>query len=100
MSTRFFYRYRHTFSYGVDPWHYRDALGLEDSEVFLAEQAEELAQQYNWSDKFRGTEVELVERPPTEWLHAEADKSEDQIEYHTERQKELLALAETAEDDS
>jgi len=75
-----FYRYRQNFSSGKGPWEYR-IYGLvgDDRKIGqdeLDEMAEELHREYDWSDKYRGCDIEEVQDPPEDWLRRELESCE------------------------
>jgi len=82
-----FYRWRRIWAWGNDDWEYEDMILSDQSEweIFAEEEAQEKAEEYNWSDKFRGVEMEQVERPPEKWLRRQVERSERLVGYYTER---------------
>lgn len=56
-----FFKFRQKFAYGAEKWDYCEHY----SETELAE---ELNSKYDWSDKYRGCDIEQIESPPKEWL--------------------------------
>jgi hypothetical protein len=64
-------KYRFNFAYGSSEWHYREeALAhLVKSKRFVRENClAHLEDEYNYSDKYRGIEFEIVKLPPKEIL--------------------------------
>jgi len=99
MSVRIFYRYRSMFAHGWANWAYDDVLLASEDEwkEWAQERARELGEEFNWSDKYRQTDVERVDTPPLDYLRAQVKRSEDSIKYHTDRAAELRKLIEEQE---
>jgi len=93
-------RYRHKWAYGVDKtweWNYlgeeHPQLGespmppLKEAweEFIRSEQVPVWEQEYEWSDKYRGVEFEVVEKAPREVIEEKWASCERQIQALTER---------------
>jgi hypothetical protein len=95
MTARIFYRFRHCFANGPGEWEYRDtSVAYESWAELVRETREELEKEYEWSDLYRGVEIEQIDRPPVEWLRNEAEQSKKQAEYHRVREQEFKHLIE------
>ena len=70
-----FYKYRHKFSSGPAAWMYREGSIHEDL-------AEELKEEYNWSEHYRGVEIEPW-TPTEEWLNNHIHGINQQIKFLT-----------------
>ena len=85
-------KYRHTFSSGESTWDYKM---LEDYMDPDSDEFEEiiggLEEAYSWSDKYRGVEHEIIDRPPQEWLDREIKKTENSILRLNKYKRELTS---------
>ena len=69
MSKLVYYRYRHKWAWGQNDWRYDEAWVNEDNpQKDLDEYAEMKMEANNFSDKYRGLDLEIVDRPPDEWI--------------------------------
>ena len=70
-----FLRFRHKWAHSIYEWEYQEVLEGTD----LQEHAFMIEEEYNWSDKYRGVDIESVEVPPQEWLANKIKYYEDYI---------------------
>jgi hypothetical protein len=78
-----FLEYNHKFADGPDSKEYMvldDTITLENP--YLQEIIMELAEEYNYSDKYRGVDYDIINRPPDKWLEHQIDRMTNQIEYN------------------
>ena len=80
-----FLKYRDKWSHGYSPYQYTTFHSEEDREYIL----EDIKRNSDWSDKYRGVEWEVVDKPPQTWVESEILESNRKI---TELQNYLLEL--------
>lgn len=76
-----FVRYRQNFSSSRGKWQY----GEYPDDMELSEIRSELREEYDWSEHYRGSEIEVIDRPPNDWLKSSVDGAERQIQRLTDR---------------
>ena len=79
-----FIRYRQNFSHGHGEWEYSEA--PYDKEEFV----ESLAHEYCWSDKYRGCDIEDIDRPPKEWIEKQIAYAQNRITRATAELKDYM----------
>jgi hypothetical protein len=86
-----FLRFRHNWAHGSQNWEYMvDNYGVSDpeEEKYLAE---DLMRENNWSDKYRGVDIESVESPK-EWLENEIEMDKSKIKNAEKRIEEMTRV--------
>lgn len=82
------FKYRQNFAHGPGDWEYTDKW-LEESEL-----RHHLDSEYDWSDKYRGCDIERVDSPPEEivdkWID-EAIRKREYLKSVIEKYKKLYA---------
>lgn len=88
-----FYRYQHKWAHGDDNWEWGHQVvsPREDLETLKEDIGNELCDQYGWSDKYRGVDVEWVEDPPVEELQKVAQRYASSAGYYQKTAYALLA---------
>jgi hypothetical protein len=81
------YKYRQLFAYGPSSWSYADPADVGFEEYF----AECLQREYEWSDKYRGCDIELVDAP-VEYITELLTRYESKAEYAAKRIAELKEI--------
>jgi hypothetical protein len=80
------FRYRHKWAYGIDKeWTYIE-LGESDYETYFADDSEsseedfiedyEVCKEWNWSERYRGIDYDVVDRIPREILEKKIKRAE------------------------
>lgn len=73
-------KYKHKFAYGSDKeWSWVII------EYDLESSLEELSEEFNWSEHYRGMDYEVVEIPPLEVLEKEIKSAEKTVENYQRR---------------
>jgi len=91
-------KYKHKHASGIDKeWSWRDlCCSAKDAKAEAEEALEELAKEYDWSDKYRGMDYEIVEYPPTAIIKEEILSTRRQVRYLQHRVIELKAMLKSA----
>ncbi len=84
------YRYRYNFSYGPTSWVYEYQNG-EYTQSELEDVVSELGE-YNWSEQYRGFDVEILNTPTPELVENLIAKSLNNINYNIKLYNHLLSL--------
>lgn len=88
------FKYRYKFANGPSKWEY------EEIDYYSEEQfAEKLHNEYDWSDKYRGCDVEIVDAPK-EFLENLLETSKNKVQYYQERIIKLEKEIESYEKES
>jgi len=77
------FKYRHTFAYGPGKWEYAEMNGYT-KEQFV----ETLHNEYDWSEKYRGCDVEIVDAQK-EYIEQALKDAENLLEYTKKRIEKL-----------
>jgi hypothetical protein len=86
-------KWHHKWAHGSKEWEWKDLdCSPEDAQTCAQEAVETLAEEYNWSDKYRGIDYEIVEFPPPEIVIAYIQKAERLAKYWAAKSKELAVL--------
>jgi len=95
-----FFRYRHKFASHDGDWEYlRYFVTPEtDLQASMDELGEELCEEYDYSDKYRGVDVEVMETPPWDLVLAEMEKCRAAIESNQQMWDALEKLLPPKED--
>lgn len=70
-----FVKYRQNFSSSRGKWQYAeypDGWNLDEIR-------RDLGDEYNWSEHYRGADVDRIDRPPNEWLVEELTRTECKV---------------------
>jgi hypothetical protein len=89
-----FVKYRHCWAHGYDDWEYSENIGYNLDNPNDCEYVQGLMREWEWSDKYRGVDIEGVEMPPKEWLEARYKSVQNKVEYYTEMVKIYSKLIE------
>ena len=73
------FKYRQNFAYGPGEWEYRDMFSINEELL-----VEELHREYDWSDKYRGCDVEVIDAP-AEYLEQRISDMDSSIKWANER---------------
>jgi len=107
-------KYRHKFASGAEEWewHYlgddhpqlgeslMDPVKLAWIEFIKEEQVPVWQQEYEWSDKYRGVEFEIVDTAPRDIIEKKLKNCEDIIRSNTARSNEFQAMLKEMPDDT
>ena len=91
-------KWHHNFSHGPGEVKWLE-LGGADNKAVLEDAEErvlELAEEYHWSDKYRGIDYELVEMPPPAVIESHLQRAEYQVRHYQTRVLELQELLKKA----
>lgn len=69
-----FLKYRYKFAYGYDKFQYMvvaDDITIDSD--YLKEIISELHGEYDYSDRYRGIDYDIIDNPPIEWLEREIE---------------------------
>lgn len=95
-------KWHHTFAWGHEKEeHWRELPGVktkEEAKGAAKEECEELMREYEWSDKYRGIDYEIVDLPPADVLRRFVKNATAQILRWTEEDKYLRGLLAKAEE--
>jgi hypothetical protein len=94
-----FFKYRHNSRSSLGNWEYAETnYGDWPPEKQIEDMKDTLIRDCDWSDLegYRGCEVEIVERPPEEWLQARIKTGNQTIEVWQERIKRYLSMLSNA----
>jgi len=72
-----FIRYRQNFAHGYGQWEYAEKPYYEEDFI------QTLHEEYNWSDKYRGCDIEDIEQPPKEWIESKITEIQNRIKWAT-----------------
>ncbi len=82
-------KYREKWSYGFSKWEYSFVGDMSfESYVYLKE--EESENEWNWSEHYRGCEIEKVEDPPIEVVKEKIEKTKSTIKSYEKQLEELM----------
>lgn len=82
-----FHKYRQNFASGKGKWEFATTAGWSEELI-----AESLNDEYSWSDKYRGCDVEMDAAPPQEWLEKTLEELKRNLQYINRDIKELESL--------
>jgi hypothetical protein len=85
-----FLKYRHKFAHGYGNWEYTEEYGHDIDYL-----NETLQREHDWSDKYRGMDVEVIECPPKEWLEKRIERMYSILLYYSKTSEELTKLLKT-----
>jgi hypothetical protein len=86
-----YYKMRQNFSSGYGEWTFHETEEPWNDET-LKEIARESHDEYDWSEHYRGCDIEKVEMPPWEWINKEMGSSLRQAQYAQRRYERLRIL--------
>jgi hypothetical protein len=89
-------KYRHKFASHAGGWEYRELPEGEDLAT-VEEVLSALAEQYDWSDKYRGLDWWVVDRPPRRVLMEKLDRAERDRKEAEQRYRRVFAQYEASE---
>lgn len=81
------------FAHGYGSYEYlvlNDTTEITDS--YVKEIVYTLAEEYNYSDKYRGVDYEIVDNPPEKWLEREIERLTRIIKYSSTQIEEYSKL--------
>lgn len=82
-----FLKYRHKFAHGYGSWEYE--VIHKKNIPYVEELIEEKAREYDYSDKYRGIDYEVVDYPTDEYILSQINNAENNIRYYTELLEEM-----------
>jgi hypothetical protein len=90
-------KWRHKYAHGPGSWVWTFVGDWtkdweERGEALIEDYLDEKTDEYNWSDKYRGIEHELVERPPDEVIAKEIERLNGTIERSHSRLVKMWGL--------
>lgn len=87
-------KYKHKWAWGHSQnFEYIQYVGEEDKESirnFILDYA--IHEEHNWSDKYRGINYELVDKPPDEWIKKEIEDVSRRIDGWVKYKRELESM--------
>lgn len=96
MSEVTYYRIRQNFSSGMGDWVYHETDWPWDKDT-VDDIAERSHNEYNWSEHYRGCDIEKVEFPPLKWVNASILDAQHRMQWAQARFERLRALRQTIE---
>jgi hypothetical protein len=74
-------RYKHKFASGegIDDWEYFDLGDGKYNEESLKDMLNEIQNEYNWSEHYRGVDSEIVKSPPKEVLQLKLNEARGRV---------------------
>lgn len=89
-----FLRFRHKWASRIYEWDHlsRWVTPECDLDALMDEVGEELCDEFSYSDKYRGVDVERVENPPGEWIQERIGQCHGVIKSNQEMLAELRKL--------
>lgn len=94
-------QWNHKFAYGADEdkhWYYLGEIkSLEQIQEAAEEACEEFGHEYDWSDKYRGIDYTLHDKPPPEIIKSLIDDANEKSCVLVKRAEKLSLLLEEKE---